>query len=64
MKVLNSKNKNFDKNLEYLLFKRRKNIKFDKVSVTNIINDVKRNGDKAIIKYEKKFNQNTNIISN
>ena len=64
MKVLNSKNKNFDKNLEYLLFKRRKNIKFDKVSVTNIINDVKRNGDKALIKYEKKFNQNTKIVPN
>ena len=64
MKVLNSKNKNFDKNLEYLLFKRRKNIKFDKVSVTNIINDVKKNGDKALIKYEKKFNQNTKIVPN
>jgi len=62
MKVLNSKNKNFDKNLEYLLFKRRKNIKFDKVSVTNIIKDVKKNGDKALIKYEKKFNQNTKIV--
>ena len=64
MKVLNSKNKNFDKNLEYLLFKRRKNIKFDKVSVTNIINDIKKNGDKALIKYEKKFNQNTKIVPN
>ena len=64
MKVLNSKNKNFDKNLENLLFKRRKNIKFDKVSVTNVINDVKRNGDKALIKYEKKFNQNTKIVPN
>ena len=62
MKVLNSKNKNFDKNLEYLLFKRRKNIRSDKVSVTNIINNVKKNGDKALIKYEKKFNQNTKIV--
>ena len=41
MKILNSKTKNFDKNLDYLLFKRRKSIKSDKVSVTNIINDVK-----------------------
>ena len=62
MKVLNSKNKNFDKNLDYLLFKRRKNVSSDKVSVTNIINDVKRNGDKALIKYEKRFNQSTKII--
>ena len=62
MKILNSKTKNFDKNLDYLLFKRRKSIKSDKVSVTNIINDVKKNGDKALIKYEKKFNRNTTII--
>ncbi len=62
MKILNSKTKNFDKNLDYLLFKRRKSIKSDKVPVTNIINDVKKNGDKALIKYEKKFNRNTTII--
>ena len=62
MKVLNSKEKDFNKNLEYLLFKRRKNIRSDKVSVTNIINNVKRNGDKALIKYEKRFNQNTKIV--
>ncbi len=61
MKILNSKTKNFDKNLDYLLFKRRKSIKSDKVSVTNIINDVKKNGDKALLKYEKKFNQNRKI---
>ena len=62
MKILNSKTKNFDKNLDYLLFKRRKSIKSDKVSVSNIINDVKKNGDTALIKYEKKFNQNSTII--
>jgi len=57
MKILNSKTKNFDKNLDYLLFKRRKSIKSDKVSVTNIINDVKKNGDKALIKYAAKFDK-------
>ena len=62
MKILNSKTKNFDKNLDYLLFKRRKSIQSDKVSVTNIINDVKKNGDKALLKYEKRFNQNNIII--
>ena len=62
MKVLSSKEKDFNKNLEYLLFKRRKNIRSDKVSVTNIINNVKKNGDKALIKYEKRFNQNTKIV--
>ena len=62
MKILNSKTKNFDKNLDYLLYKRRKSIKSDKVSVTNIITDVKKNGDTALIKYEKKFNRNSTII--
>ena len=62
MKVLFSKNINFEKTLDSLLFKRRKKIISDKVSVTKIINDVKNNGDKALIKYEKKFNKNNRII--
>ncbi len=63
MKVLISKSKNFDKVLDSLLHKRRKKIISDKVSVTKIIKDVKSNGDKALIKYEKKFNKNNKIIS-
>ncbi len=62
MKVLISKSKKFDRTLDSLLFKRRKKIISDKVSVTKIINDVKINGDKALIKYEKKFNKNNRII--
>jgi len=62
MKALISKNKNFYKILDSLLSKRRKKIISDKVSVTKIINDVKNNGDKALIKYEKKFNKNNRII--
>ncbi|MDC3007855.1 histidinol dehydrogenase [Candidatus Pelagibacter sp.] len=62
MKVLISKSKNFDKVLDSSLAKRRKKIISDKVSVTKIINDVKNNGDKALIKYEKKFNKNNRII--
>ena len=62
MKVLISKNKNFDKTLDSLLFKRKKKIISDKVSVTKIIKDVKNNGDKALIKYEKRFNKNNKII--
>ena len=61
MKVLISKNKNFGKTLDGLLYKRRKKIISDKISVTKIINDVKSNGDKALIKYEKRFNQNSRI---
>ena len=62
MKILNSKSKNFDKLLENLLLQRRKKIRSDSVSVTNIIKDVKKNGDKALLKYEKRFNQNNIII--
>ncbi len=62
MKILNSKSKNFDKLLENLLLQRKKKIQSDSISVTNIIKDVKKNGDKALLKYEKRFNQNNVII--
>ena len=62
MKILSSKSKNFDKSLENLLLQRKKKIQSDSVSVTNIIKDVKKNGDKALLKYEKRFNQNNIII--
>ncbi len=62
MKILNSKSKNFDKLLENLLLQRKKKIQSDSVSVTNIIKDIKKNGDKALLKYEKRFNQNNIII--
>ena len=62
MKILNSKSKNFDKLLENLLLQRKKKIESNSVSVTNIIKDVKKNGDKALLKYEKRFNQNNTII--
>ena len=62
MKVLISKSKSFEKDLDNLLYKRRKKIISDKVSVTKIIKDVKSNGDKALIKYEKRFNKNNKII--
>jgi len=62
MRSLNSNNKNFDKILDNLLLKRKTKIKTNSASVLKIINDVKKNGDRAVIKYEKKFNKNK-IIS-
>ena len=53
MKILNSKNKNFDKLLDILLSKRKKKLKSSSVSVTKIINDVKKNGDKALLNMKK-----------
>ena len=62
MKILNSNSKNFGKILDSLLSQRKRKVQSNSVSVTSIINDVKKNGDKALLKYEKKFNQNTIIV--
>ena len=62
MKILDINSKNFDKSLENLLNQRRAKLKSSSVSVTNIIKDVKKNGDKALLKYEKKFNKNNVIV--
>ena len=61
MKILNNKNKNFDKILETFLSRRKAKFQINSVSVSKIINDVKKNGDKALLKYEKRFNQNKKI---
>ena len=62
MRELNSEIKNFDSALEKLLLQRKKKVQSNSVSVSGIINDVKKNGDKAVLKYEKKFNQNNFIV--
>ena len=62
MKILNSNSKNFDKVLDTLLLKRKNKVQSNSVSVIGIIKDVKKNGDKALLKYEKKFNQNRIIV--
>ena len=61
IKILDSKNKNFDKTLDTLLSKRKNKVQLNSVSVIKIIKDVKKNGDKAILKYEKRFNKNSVI---
>ena len=62
MKILNSNSKNFDKLLDILLLKRKNKIKSNSISVTNIIKDVRKNGDKSLLKYERRFNKNNIII--
>ena len=62
MKILNINSKNFDKNLDSILLQRKKKVQSNSVSVTSIINDVKKSGDKALLKYEKRFNQNSIIV--
>ncbi len=62
MKFLSSNKKNFDHELNKLLELRKNKIKNNSNSVVNIIKDVRKNGDKAILKYERKFNKNSTIV--
>ena len=62
MKILNSTNKKFNNSLNKLLLQRKKKVQSSSISVTSIIRDVKKNGDKALLKYEKKFNKNNVIV--
>ena len=61
MKILNYKNKSFDHQLDQLLSIRKSKVQSSSISVENIIKDVKKNGDKALLKYEKRFNKNSTI---
>ena len=51
VKILNSNNRNFARELDKFLFYRKNKVKSSSVSVSNIIKDVKENGDKALLKY-------------
>ena len=62
MKILNSTKNNFDNLLYKLLLQRKKKIQSSLISVTGIVKDVKKNGDKALLKYEKRFNKNKTIV--
>ena len=62
IKILDSKKNNFGFSLDNLLSKRKNKIKFKSNIVTNIIRDIKKNGDKALKKYEKKFSKNSTIF--
>jgi histidinol dehydrogenase len=64
IRILDSKIKNFDIALGKLLSKRKSKVQLNSVSVTKIIKDVKKNGDRAVLKYEKRFNKNSIIIPN
>ncbi len=62
MKILDSNSKNFNKILDKTLQRRRDKVQFNSVSVKNIVKEVKKNGDRALVKYEKKFNKNSTIV--
>ena len=57
LKVIRFNNKNSSKKLKNFLDKRKYIQKNQTTIVNKIINNVKRNGDKAVLKYEKKFSK-------
>ena len=63
MKIINYKNKNGSKLLEQFLNKRRLGKKKDTTIVEKIIKDIKKNKNKAVLKYEKRFSKNNKITA-
>ena len=61
MKILSINDKKFETELNNLLELRKKKIKNSSTSVVNIIKDVQKNGDRALFKYEKRFNKNSKL---
>ena len=51
IKILNIEDKNFEKNLDASLSKRKIKIQNTEVSVKKIVHEVKKNGDTSILKY-------------
>ena len=58
IKFFNFKKTNNFKALEKFLEKRRTGKNVDTSIVTKILNDVKKNKNRAVLKYEKKFSNN------
>ena len=63
-KYINCNKKNYFTVLNNLLLNKRKEDQKILKIVEKIIRDVKKNGDKALIKYEKKFSKNSTIKPN
>ena len=57
LKILKYNNKNSFKSLEFFLNKRKLIQKEKSFIVSKILKDVKKNGDKAVLRYEKKFSK-------
>ena len=61
IKILDCKNSNYLSKLKLILEKRRLGSKINTNIVSKIIKDVKKNKQKALLKYEKKFSNNSKI---
>ena len=64
IKILNTKSRNFQSEFDYYLNSRRKYSESKIKTVARIIKDVRKQQDKSLIKYEKKFNSLKNLNRN
>ena len=64
IKILNTKSKNFNSQLSYYLDLRKNYSNSKNLTVKKIVNDVRKNNDKSLIKYEKKFNKLKTLTKN
>ena len=63
IKIINCNSKNYKKKLTTLLEKRRSGKETVSKIVSKILKDIKKNGNKALLKYERRLSKNSNIIS-
>ena len=61
IKILDCKNSNYLSRLKLILDKRRLKSRVNTNIVIKIVKDVKNNKQKALLKYEKKFSNNSKI---
>jgi histidinol dehydrogenase len=61
IKILDCKNSNYLSKLKLILDKRRVGSKINTDIAVKIVNDIKKNKIKALLKYEKKFSKNAKI---
>ena len=61
IKILDCKNSNYLSKLNVILEKRRSGNKINSDIAIKIVKDVKKNKQKALLKYEKKFSKNKEI---
>ena len=62
IKIISCKNKNYFTKIKVFLDKRRFRKEADTKVVSKILKDIKKNKTKALLKYEKKFSNNSEII--
>tara|TARA_Y100000590_G_scaffold153223_1_gene175924 strand:- start:251 stop:1534 length:1284 start_codon:yes stop_codon:yes gene_type:complete len=63
IKIIDCSNKNYLSVLKKILLIKQNQSKPKTSIVRKIIQDVRKNGDKALIKYEKKYSKNKNIVT-